>query len=180
MPCEMCGKEGPLKTAKIEGNKMRVCGDCAKFGQVVEPASSSGGGPSSGGSASGSNQPNIQAGLEKRKQKRKPRDVFSDRDKVLVEDYGDRVRKARQKKDLTPEELSDQINEKKSVISHTERNDHHPSDELVKKLERALDITLMEKPQHTELAQSKSKPASAGKVTLGDLLKDAIDKEDES
>ncbi len=179
MPCEMCGKEGPLKTAKIEGNKMRVCGDCAKFGQVVEPASSSGGTSSSGGSASETNKPNIQAGLEKRKQKKR-RDVFSDRDKVLVEDYGDRVRKARQKKDLTPEELSDQINEKKSVISHTERNDHHPSDDLVKKLERALDITLMEKPQHTELAQSQTKPSSAGKVTLGDLLKDAMDKEDES
>ncbi len=176
MPCEMCGKEGPLKTAVIEGNKMKVCADCAKFGQVVEPTPS----PSSGGSSSSDSTPNIQAGLEKRKRRSKRRDVFSEHEKVLVEDYGDRVRKARQKKDLTPEELADQINEKKSVISHTERNDHHPSDALVKKLERALDVTLMEKPEHTELAQQTSKASSAGKVTLGDLLKDAMDKEDES
>lgn len=177
MPCEMCGKEGPLKTAKIEGNKMKVCADCAKFGQVVEPQSSS---SSSSGTSGGGSKPNIQAGLEKRKQRKKRRDVFSKDQKVLVEDYGDRIRKARQKKDLTPEELSDQINEKKSVISHTERNDHHPSDDLVQKLERALDITLMEKPEHTELAQKQTKGSSAGKVTLGDLLKDAMDKEDES
>lgn len=178
MPCEMCGNEGPLKTAMIEGNKMRVCNDCAKFGEVVEPPSSSS--PPSGGSPSSGNQPNIQAGLGKPKRQKKRRDVFSDNQKVLVEDYGQRIREARQTKDLTPEELADQINEKKSLISHVERNDHHPSDELVKKLERALDVTLMEKPKHTEMAQNPTKGASAGKVTLGDLLKDAMDKEDES
>ncbi|MDX1612610.1 MAG: hypothetical protein R3185_09575, partial [Candidatus Thermoplasmatota archaeon] len=103
MPCEMCGKEAPLRTAEIEGNRMRVCPDCAKFGKVIEPPKSKGspatGGPSGGSSPAG--------GARSPPPKPKRRDVFSQNQKVLVEDYGTRIRKARQKKGLSPEELSD-------------------------------------------------------------------------
>lgn len=175
MPCEMCGNEAPLKRAVIEGTKMRVCPDCLEYGEeVTEPKQpqstpSTAGGPGSGGSTGG-----VQAGS---RQPKGTRDVYDETEKILAEDYGEIVRKARDEKGLTAAELSDEINEKRSVVAKTERGDHHPSDELVTKLERFLDIELMEEPEPSQRVSGSSSSSSGG-VTLGDLIKDEMEDED--
>lgn len=169
MPCEMCGKEAPLKTAIIEGTEMQVCPDCLEYGHEKTEAEEVTG------------QSKVAKGKKNRakaqKRRSKSRDVYEDNPEVLAEDYGQRVQKARQRKDLTVEELSDQLNEKRSVISKTEANDHHPSDELVQKLERKLGIDLMVQPETTHREKAGGSSGSSGPVTLGDLLKEEMDED---
>lgn len=179
MPCEMCGKDAPLKRAVVEGTRMRVCPDCLEYGQEVDepkstpassgpsPGGSSGGGPpggqTSGSSASGGGT----------------RDVYEDTEEVLAEDYGDIVRQARDDKGLTIDELSDELNEKRSVIAKTEHGEHHPSDDLVSKLERFLDVELMvEMDSSQRVSSTGSGSGSSSGVTLGDLIKEEMDEED--
>lgn len=167
MPCEMCGKEAPLKTAIVEGTEMRVCPDCLEYGHEKTKAPEV------------TDRSKIAKGAQNRaqaKKKKRSRDVYEDNPEVLAEDYGQRVQKARQEQDLTVEELSDQLNEKRSVISKTEAQDHHPSDELVKKLERKLGIELMEQPEETHREKAGG-GGKSGPVTLGDLLKEEMEKD---
>ncbi len=168
MPCEMCGKEAPLKTAIIEGTEMRVCPDCLEYGHEKTEAEEA------------TNQSKVAKGIQNRakaKERSTSRDVYEDNPEVLAEDYGQRVQQARQGQDLTVEELSNQLNEKRSVISKTEAQDHHPSDQLVKKLERKLDIELMVQPETTHREKAGGSGGSSGPVTLGDLLKEEMDED---
>ena len=61
---------------------------------------------------------------------------------AVAQDYDQRIRQARESRDLNQEELADQLNEKASLIHKLERGDVLPSDEVQRKLERALDIDL--------------------------------------
>lgn len=166
MPCEMCGKDAPLRPTLIEGTEMRVCPDCQRYGKAVTKA------PEVTGRS------RVVEGLQTRARRQTPRDVYSDHPEVLAEDYGAQIRTARNRMGLSIEELASQINEKKSVVSRTETGDHHPSDRLVKKFERALDIKLFEQPERASLPAGQGKKPS-GPVTLGDLLKDAMAKDKE-
>lgn len=178
MPCEMCGKEAPLKRAVIEGTRMRVCPDCLEYGEEVSEPSTSGqttpstaGGQGAGGGSGGVQGPS--------QQPTESRDVYDENEKILTEDYGEIVRKAREEKDLTAEELSDEINEKRSTVAKTERGEHHPSDDLVTKLERFLDVELMvEAGGSTQRVSGGSSSSSSG-VTLGDLIKDEMDEDED-
>jgi len=176
MPCEMCGTEAPLKTAVIEGSEMRVCPDCLEYGEEkTEPQQGSG--PSSGGASptpSTSSSPSSSGGSSGGGSSKR-QDL--DTEEVLVEDYGQRIREARQTADLTVEELSDELNEKRSLISKTEARDHHPRDELVTKLERELDIDLMEEVESGGSRQTAGSSGSSGPVTLGDLIKEEMDED---
>lgn len=175
MPCEMCGNEAPLKTAVVEGTEMRLCPDCRQYGtEKTEPESSGSPASVNKGMASRSSS---SSGSTRKKGQSKSRDVYESHEKVLAEDYGDRVRKAREKAGFTVEELSNELNEKRSVISKTEAEDHHPNDELVTKLERKLDITLMVKPEPTQKVGGSGSSEASGPMTLGDMLKEQMDEE---
>lgn len=170
MPCEMCGKDAPLKTAIIEGSEMQVCPDCREYGHEKTDAEEV------------TDQSKVAKGMKNRakakKKKSKSKDVYERTEEILAEDYGQRVQKARQKKDLTVEELSDELNEKRSVISKTEAQDHHPSDELVTKLERKLGIDLMVEAKDTHRQKATgSSSSSSDSVTLGDLIKEEMDED---
>ena len=36
--CEMCGKQGEIFLAEVEGTTLNVCGRCAQFGRVIKRA----------------------------------------------------------------------------------------------------------------------------------------------
>ena len=35
MQCDMCGNEGRLVRASIEGSEMTVCNGCARYGKII-------------------------------------------------------------------------------------------------------------------------------------------------
>jgi putative transcription factor len=165
MPCEMCGKEVPrLRKVQIGGSELEVCAECARFGQDVQREAPKGTPVVSGPSAVADAPKAFDRPVQK-----KPRDALSRTEMELAEDYPRRISKSRQKRGLTQEDLAKRLNEKKSVISRLETGEMRPSDRLIKKLERELDIKLRERVEYQ--VESTKKQLSSGGVTLGDLIR---------
>lgn len=161
--CEMCGREAPLRPAIIEGTRMQVCPSCVKFGVEV-----------AGAKTEVTGRSRITQAIEQRQARAQPRDVFQQMDTDLVEDFGKRIREARQRKGLTQEELAQKIAERQSVLSKVEAGTQRPNDELARRLQRELGITLFE--AVAEQAGPERRVGSAGGFTLGDLIKRKAEK----
>jgi len=157
MLCELCGNDVPfLKPKLIEGSLLKVCPTCGKFGSA-SPSSTTSETTSEARVQSGSAQdfgyttktPSkkevIQNRLEKRERRMSGKDIYELRgEKELALDYHIRIQKARNQLNLSQDELGQKINERKSVISKIENKSMKPDDKLVRKLEKALGIKLME------------------------------------
>jgi putative transcription factor len=158
--CEMCGApiQGPPRTVRIEGALLDVCGMCAKYGTEVQkptkPVAARGGGPASRTAAA----PTTPV--------RRRRDVLDLIEGEIVEDYGERIRNARMQRGWSQKDLALELKEKELLIKKLEKGDLIPEDDVRVKLERALDIRLIDVPADIE---EKKK---AGKVvpTLGDVI----------
>ncbi len=169
--CEMCGAErASLTTAKVEGAELELCDDCADFGTEVKTTSSSGSskystssssGTSSTSSASSGGSSSSGGGSTRR------RDMFDDMDEVAT-DYDQRIREAREGEGLSQEDLAKELNEKASLIRKLERGDVLPSDEVQQKLERRLDISLVEGSGDSDADWEGSDGTT---TTLGDVVK---------
>ncbi len=86
----------------------------------------------------------------------------------VVADYGAAIKKARQKKSLTVEELAKRIFEKASTLHRVESQALAPSDGLIQKLEKELGINLKEQiPSGPE--KKGEKQGSERKFTIADL-----------
>ena len=174
--CEMCGVETPTpKTVKIEGAELQVCASCAEFGTEVSTPSdgttstkystaSSGSSADESGSASSSSR---SSGSRSRRR----RDMFDDMDEV-VPDFDSRIRNGRESMGLTQAELADELNEKTSLIRKLERGEHLPSDTIRRKLERYLDIHLLEGGGSDDEGMDEwSGGETPSGMTLGDVVK---------
>ncbi|WNY27556.1 multiprotein bridging factor aMBF1 [Methanolapillus ohkumae] len=160
--CEICGKKirGETVAVKIEGAQFNACPECAKLGVVVvkkttiAPLKSSGiptkhvKSPGSGPTAG-----------------RPPKNYFAGLDNEIIEDYDIVIKKAREAKGLTQEELALQIKEKAPLIKKIERKEIHPEEAVIQKLEKALGIQLMESTNTGETFKSHK----SNEMTLGDI-----------
>lgn len=159
MECEICGKPVPEHNptrAKIEGSVMVVCRECAKLGTIQKA-------PPKPKYVKQTNQ--------KKNTKRKTRN-YSRNDEPseeLVEDFSSEVRKAREAKNWSREDLGKKINERVSVITRIETGKMTPDIKLTKKLEKALNVKLLEKVDNVDLNQFISN--SSGERTLGNIMK---------
>lgn len=172
--CEMCGAETTSpKTAKIEGAELQVCADCVEFGTEVQQSDSSSDTKYSTSDDSSTTQTTQQSttGSQSQASRSKSRRDLFDEMEEIVEDFNDRIRAARESQGLTQAELADQLNEKTSLIRKLERGDHLPSDTVRRKLERALEIELIEGGSSDDDVNSWSSSGEQGGVTLGDIVK---------
>src|SRR5438067_7431879 len=106
--CEMCGKEVPsLRRAIIEGTMMSVCGNCVKFG--VEQA----------GAANEvmPGRSRVTQSLDTRAKRAQPRDVYAEMAEELVEDYGERVKRARTAAGMTLEQLGEKLKTRRDTLA---------------------------------------------------------------
>jgi putative transcription factor len=158
----MCGREGPLKRATIEGTVMNVCSSCAKFG--VEVAGHT-------GEVTGMSR--VVESLGRRERRARVSDVYDQMELELIQEYPKVIREARIRKGFaTTEDLGKKIMERKSILDKVESGTLLPSDELVGKLERELGLKLMERPERPVGA---GQPGGAKALTLGDLVKQELD-----
>ncbi|MFB6071310.1 MAG: multiprotein bridging factor aMBF1 [Halanaeroarchaeum sp.] len=172
--CEMCGAEtANPTTVKIEGAELQVCDSCADFGTAVDQTDSSSTSTkystgSSGSSASSSSGGTGGGSSGSSGGGRRRRDMFDEMEEVAA-DYDQRIRTARESEGLTQEELAKQINEKASLVRKLEHGDILPSDDVQRKLERKLGISLTE-----STAADDDEWESGGDdtgLTLGDMVK---------
>ena len=170
--CEMCGTTvADPKTVKVEGAELDVCGDCAEFGTEVreETTSSASSKYSTSASADGSSSSAARSSGSGGSSGGRRRDMFDEMDEVAT-DYDERIRSARESEGLSQEELADRLNEKAGVIRKLERADTLPTDEVQRKLERALGVSLTEGSGGDEEYEFDGDRSSTGSYTLGDVV----------
>jgi len=146
-----------LRVVSIEGSELNACPDCARFGVEKSPRPK----------RTTAEPVHVSEALEKREKRAQTFDVFQQAAEELVADFPQRIRKARERLNWTPEDLGKKINEKKSVILKLEAGQMRPDDALARKVERALGIRLKERP--TQAAAPKA--AAHRGLTLGDIVK---------
>ncbi|NLI73293.1 MAG: TIGR00270 family protein [Euryarchaeota archaeon] len=162
----MCGKESDfVRTIYLEGAQLKVCRECSRFGESPEGRGSSKKGK--GGTAP--SRAVVAERLRARERRMRSRDVFQEETIVdLVPDYDRVIREARMERNLKQDELASRVNEKSSVIAQLENGSMRPSDQLIKKLERELNIKLTDK---IALVKPEAPKGGRGVLTLGDLIK---------
>ena len=159
MECEICGKEVPEHNpirAKIEGSVMVVCKECSKLGKIQKAPP----------------KPKFRKQDKTKKPKTTRNKNYSRQDEPteeLIEDFDLEIRKARESKDWSREVLGKKINERVSVITRIETGKMTPDVKLTKKLEKALNIKLLEKVNNVDLNQFVN--TSSGERTLGNVMK---------
>lgn len=130
--CELCGRELRETGYRvvIDGAELLVCSACARGRRVLSTTRFSVG---------------VTASATRKGVGEKPRAKASfAEDYLLVEGYGEIVRKARERMGLTREALAALVGEKESTIRRIEAEQLEPTLELARKLERVLKVRLLE------------------------------------
>ncbi len=143
--CEMCGAQGDLQKARVEGATLKLCEDCRDVGETVDAGSASQQTASGGGSS-------------------RPREGAPDEE--LVPSAAADVKAAREDRGLSVTELADELKEKDSVVKRVEAGKLTPDKQLARKLEKALDIELY---QRVGGGSVDGSTATAGGQTIGDV-----------
>ncbi|MBD3390365.1 TIGR00270 family protein [Candidatus Micrarchaeota archaeon] len=149
MECDICGKREASFIVEIEGAKMAACRGCAYHGRIVLSLEES----------PGPTKP-VDLG-------RGPKALKLEED--LMEGYGKTVRKAREARNMKIEELANQINEKASYLDKIENESIRIPLKTAKKLERALNIKILEKVEDAEVPSELTK-RSKKELSLLDML----------
>ena len=141
--CELCGREAQLTEVELEGTLVLACEKCASLGKKAQ----------------------------KPRSEQKPYSRWSEPEETIVSNYGRIIKEKREKLGLTQEELAKKIMEKSGLIAKIEREEITPTLELARKLERALDIKLIEKLNAETIAHEEREIRDKTVLTLGDLIK---------
>jgi len=135
MQCEICGAEikGKAQYITIGSSELRVCKSCARHGTVVVVAKAR------GAEVKVSEQPQ----LVRTKGKSKSRlyeqmDHDVEEGMEIEENYGRKIKEAREKAGIKQAELAKRINEKQSLLRKIESEEIIPGEEVKKKIERVL------------------------------------------
>jgi putative transcription factor len=161
MQCEMCGEtiRGIPKLVRVEGAELQVCMKCEKFGTEVQQVRRKDvARPTAAATRQGQPLPAIPA-------ERRKRDLFDYMEGEIVDDYAARIRKARMEKGLTTKDLAMQIKEREHLIKKIENNELMPEEGVRKKLEKVLEIRLIDAP----VTEAERKVQGKLTPTLGDL-----------
>jgi putative transcription factor len=152
MICELCGRNftGGVRLS-VEGSVVNACEGCSRYGKVVSVIATV---------------------------KEKPKPVAEGKTRVyemqdlesevmLVEDYGLKVKDARERKKLKQGDLARLINEPESLVHRLETGGFEPDEALIGKLERTLGIKLRVKVEDVPRIVGRQ---AGGEVTLGDVV----------
>ena len=173
--CELCGRnmKGRGRNVTIEGASMLVCPQCAaRFGG--QPTSSE-----SRLTSTPRLRPSWVGGPERPthtqprrttspKPRPKPKSGVLIDELELIEDYAKKIRTARQRKNISQEELAQKIGERISTLQSIEAGRLKPTGKTIRGLERELEISLLEPVGAVPIKVSKDR-AGPG-PTLGDRV----------
>ncbi len=144
--CEICGEREAKFTVIIEGATMNACAVCAKGAKILHKKP----------------EERVEKGGKVVETGRTEEDI--------VEGYGEIVRKAREGKGMSREELAKKLNETESYLEHIERERMRPTLKTARKLEKALGVKLIEKT--TEVILEKTEKRKKEELTLEDFVEE--------
>lgn len=146
--CEICGKPTATQYGiQIEGTEMRVCKNCSEGKAVIAMYGK------------------VQAEKTQRPAYFTRKQEIPAEDE-MVDNYGERIRKARESLSLSMMVVAEKLNEKESTLRRVEEEKMLPGPVLVKKLEKELGIKLV---RPAELKQKAEGYSKAGSMTLDDV-----------
>lgn len=152
MNCDICGRDALLYTVLVEGSELKVCEKCSAAGRIIK-------------------RPEIVIPKKPNKTESvRAAQAVKEIVETIVEDYGARIRQARDKTGLTQKEFAKKINEKESILHKLETGSFEPPMLLAKKLEKTLHIVLIEQTEQ-EKEQAPAKKEKSDGLTIGDMLK---------
>jgi len=151
MQCDLCGRESKLVDAIIEGSLVSVCNLCIKYGKIITLEKT-----------------HIK---EEKFVKVKLKSIQKDNEtiEIIVQDYAEKIKNARENLNLKQIELARLIAERESTIHNIESGHLKPSIETTKKLEQFLKIKLIE--EYKEAKKVSNINFKNEKLTIGYLLK---------
>jgi len=134
--CELCGRESELMKARIEDTVLSVCKKCCYLGIKIEEAE--------------------KAVTQK----------ISDKIQLteIIPDFAQKIKNAREEAGISKTDLANKLGISPSLLTRIEKG-MRPTDKIVKKLEKALNISLFYK--ETVIA---TKTEKLPEVTLGDVV----------
>ena len=145
----MCGRNSELFLANIEGTELNVCQNCAKYGRIIKKIQQ---------------VIKIEKKLKSIEKENKPEII-----ETIVEDYSQKIRKAREKLGLSYEDFAKKINEKESWLHNIETGKYEPSIKIARKLEKLFGIKLVEESEDKkDKINLKTKKEE---FTIGDFIK---------
>jgi len=158
----MCGEtvRGIPKLVRVEGAELQVCSKCEKYGTEVQQRRGDMKRPVAAPRSPGAPAPGLATQTAYRK-----RDLFDYMEGEIVEDYADRIKKARMEKGLSQKDLAMQMKEKEHLIKKIENGELIPEDDVRKKIEKVLGIRLVDAPSDDAEKKIQNKLAP----TLGDV-----------
>lgn len=164
--CEVCGAtKVSTRTAIRARSSIEACNKCMeKMGLDVVETTSSGRHSSYPTTKSHKSSGRITGHRSKGK------DIMHRRSEVLRSDFASTIRQAREEKGWDQRELAKKMAERVNIIQHSEGG-KRPTDEVVKKFERILEIKLMESreiEEETSINRSNDRP-----MTMADLYEQA-------
>jgi len=155
MQCDLCGTEGELFLAEVEGTRLNVCKRCSDFGKIIRRVKSE-----------------IEVKKEKEADVKKIKKILFQEPEInetIVVDYAKRIKDAREKLGLKQEDFAKKVNEKESLVHHIETGKFEPSIGLARKLEKFLKIKLVE--EYKEEKEPLSAKTKSDDYTIGDVIK---------
>lgn len=178
--CELCGAMNVgLREVDVAGSKVGACRRCIeKMGIKVEqrppPRAFGVPGAAGAGAAAAPGRGRLtRAAGGYGGQGRQGRDIMVRGEKELAEDFGRRIVDAREARGWDQRGLARRLAERVNIIQQAEQG-KRPTDAVIKKLERELDIELMVDAEPTLARQvpNADRRLDGAGMTLGDYLKD--------
>ena len=159
--CDICGRETNVNRYLIEGAEVVACASCGRHGKLIEEPHR---GSVKNSTYKGSYPPlNTSKGFTpKPKMSKQSRYSNQKGEKVLIEHYGRVITSA------TRQELAKSLFIRETLLTKIEAENIRASDEIIKKIEKALNIVLFEESTEAVTEFSNQNPP-AKSMTLGDF-----------
>ena len=147
----MCGKEGNLFVVQVEGTRLSVCQACSKYGKII-----------------GRVRPPVPPSAKKKTSIPQSRPVKKEEPiEIIVPNYATLIKKKRERLGLKQKEFAQKISERESLLHKIETGSYVPSMELARKLEKALDLRLIEVAKEEQVEVKRSHGEA---LTMGDFI----------
>ncbi|MHA1263848.1 MAG: multiprotein bridging factor aMBF1 [Candidatus Helarchaeota archaeon] len=154
--CDICGRRitGKPQFRFFEGARLMVCEICARFAEKQPPPPSK------------LREPEKRRRPLSKTKRRAPKQKYKDLE--LREDYAEAIRKAREKRKWTQNDLANQLLERLSLVRRIESGKLQPNIEVIEKLEKLLEIPLML--STSDIPEVKIESKLPSDMTLGDIV----------
>jgi len=139
LECEICGSKNAKRKAKVEGSIVTICDNCIGFGEEI---------------------PILEITRTK-----KVLPLIEEPNEIIITDFNEIIRNAREKMNLTQEKLAKKLNEKVSLIKRVE-DGWEPPPSLISKFEKFFNIKLTEKIEEKSIDKKSDKK----RLTIGDVI----------